>query len=427
MIHNANKIRQCFFMLLVKQLSGLARLQFTRNPFTHWSLSFVNEPVVEIAVESQIQGRQMQSNVTSLISNQVKKAIRRKHTLPNYKLRFKPFFTCLQYDDIDLPLLGSGTLEVTLRNLTRLNVPTHVTHIYSTLTMSAYPWVTAKQHDDKNLTITMDIEIHRAKNQQIGIVFQVSEDVVIESIIPNTPAAKAKLKRNDILLSIEGKRLKNINQVAKVFKSLNKLAFTLRVERTVPGVIKNDAILEDFADVYEDFNTVGFTNISFSKDSESVHFTEPTTRNPTKEKTQQISQSSSESSTPSHSPRKNLIKTKNLIRNNSDSKSVHPSDSASITNTSMQYHSNEFQHDFSQHSTVDCSVSNFIRMNDSTIFNLDANYAFLNVNVYGRSIKNDNVLLGYLNIPIDNVLAECNDTTMYNEKYFLKPPEIPEL
>lgn len=414
-------------MLLVKQLSGLARLQFTRNPFTHWSLSFVNEPVVEIAVESQIQGRQMQSNVTSLISNQVKKAIRRKHTLPNYKLRFKPFFTCLHYDDIDLPLLGSGTLEVTLRDLTRLNVPTHVTHIYSTLTMSAYPWVTAKQHDDKNLTITMDIEIHRAKNQQIGIVFQVSEDVVIESIIPNTPAAKAKLKRNDILISIEGKRLKNINQVAKVFKSLNKLAFTLRVERTVPGVIKNDAILEDFADVYEDFNTVGFTNISFSKDSESVHFTEPTTRTTTKDKQPQASQSSSESSTPSHSPRKILNKTKNLIRKNSDSKSVQPSDSTSISNTSMQYHSNEFHHDFPQHSTVDCSVSNFIRMNDSTIFNLDSNYAFLNVNVYGRSIKNDNVLLGYLNIPIDNVLAECNDTTMYNEKYFLKPPEIPEL
>lgn len=81
--------------LRVKQVSGLARLQFTRKPYTHWSLSFINDPKVELDVQSHFQGRQMQSNITSLISNQIRKAIRRKHTLPNYKLRcvrsFCPF------------------------------------------------------------------------------------------------------------------------------------------------------------------------------------------------------------------------------------------------------------------------------------------------------------------------------------------------
>lgn len=72
----------------VRQVSGIARLQFTRKPYTHWSLSFVGDPKVDLEVQSQFQGRQMQSNVTSLISNQIRKAIRRKHTLPNYKLRY---------------------------------------------------------------------------------------------------------------------------------------------------------------------------------------------------------------------------------------------------------------------------------------------------------------------------------------------------
>jgi hypothetical protein len=57
----------------------------------------------------------MQSNVTSLISTAVKKAIRRKHTLPNYKLRFKPFFNRLIFDEIDLPIETSGSFEVTIR------------------------------------------------------------------------------------------------------------------------------------------------------------------------------------------------------------------------------------------------------------------------------------------------------------------------
>lgn len=53
---------------------------------------------------------------------------------------------------------------------------------------------------------------------------------------------------------------------------------------------------------------------------------------------------------------------------------------------------------------------------------------FLNVNVFGRSSKGDNLLLGFVNIPIDNVLAECSESNLnYIEKYMLNPPEAPEL
>lgn len=79
------------YLFSVKHISGLARLQFTRIPYTHWSFSFYNEPVLELAVESHFQGRQLQSNITNLIVNQIKKAIKRKHTLPNYKIRLVLF------------------------------------------------------------------------------------------------------------------------------------------------------------------------------------------------------------------------------------------------------------------------------------------------------------------------------------------------
>lgn len=409
------------FRFAVKQVCGPARLQFTRKPFTHWSLGFIKDPVVDLAIESQIQGRSMQSNVTTLISNQIKKAIRRKHTLPNYKLRFKPFFHRLIYDDSEY-IQQNGTLEVTVRELTRIFAPSHITHVYCTITLSSHQWVVARQQDDKNLTASIDIEIHKAKNQQIGIVFkQQADQVMIETVIPNTPAAKAKLKRNDRCISIEGKSLSHINHVTKILKNLTKSVFMIRVERTIPGLIKNDAVLEDYADVYEDFNAITFT-----KNSDSVQFCANADRSSSKERTSAINNSSSESSTntPSNSPRKLIDKTKTLIRKNSETKSDTPTKSK-LTKLPLNKANDT---DYPQHSTVDCEFSNFIRMNDLSVFTLNENFNFINVNVFGRSKKmEENVLLGYLNIPVNNVLTECSESTLYIEKYNLMPPETNDL
>lgn len=79
--------KTAYLSIKVKRINGIGRLQFTRHPYTHWSFSFFNDPLIELAVESHFQGRQLQSNITNLIVNQIKKAIKRKHTLPNYKIR----------------------------------------------------------------------------------------------------------------------------------------------------------------------------------------------------------------------------------------------------------------------------------------------------------------------------------------------------
>lgn len=86
----------------MKRVTGKARLQFTRVPYTHWSLSFYSEPILELEVQTQFHGRQLQSQVVNIIINQIRKAVRRKHTLPHYKMRYKPFFRRLNDEDIDL-------------------------------------------------------------------------------------------------------------------------------------------------------------------------------------------------------------------------------------------------------------------------------------------------------------------------------------
>lgn len=216
--------------------------------------------------------------------------------------------------------------------------------------------------------------------------------------------------------------MSHIKEVAKMLKSLKQSAFTLRVKRIVRGVIKNDAIYEDFADVYEDFDVPvkpSSVNISFSKNSDTVQIGKD--RSASALTLNASSSESSISSTPSNSPRKIIEKAKNLVPSTSGETKMNE-----LSDKKPQpIQTNESTHCFPQHSTVDCSISDFIQMDDTTLFNLDPNHSYLNVNVYGRSIKSDNMLLGFVSIPIINILAECNDFNLYIEKYMLNPPEKP--
>lgn len=83
--------RSAYVHIKIVSITGKARLQFTRHPFTHWNFAFIDEPQIEFDASSHFDGRQI-PQLTQLILNQLRRAVRRKHTLPNYKCRYKPFF-----------------------------------------------------------------------------------------------------------------------------------------------------------------------------------------------------------------------------------------------------------------------------------------------------------------------------------------------
>lgn len=83
--------RSAYVHIKIVSITGKARLQFTRHPFTHWNFAFIDEPQIEFDASSHFDGRQI-PQLTQLIVNQLRRAVRRKHTLPNYKCRYKPFF-----------------------------------------------------------------------------------------------------------------------------------------------------------------------------------------------------------------------------------------------------------------------------------------------------------------------------------------------
>lgn len=78
--------KSAYLFVKISRVMGKLKLVFTRLPFTHWYFSFMDDPVILFEVKSQFEGRPM-PQLTSIIVNQFKKVIKRKHTLPNYKIR----------------------------------------------------------------------------------------------------------------------------------------------------------------------------------------------------------------------------------------------------------------------------------------------------------------------------------------------------
>ncbi|XP_068158763.1 LOW QUALITY PROTEIN: PDZ domain-containing protein 8 [Drosophila tropicalis] len=443
-------------MLKVKQLSGMARLQFTRKPYTHWSLSFLGDPELILDIESKYQGRQMQSNITNLISNQIRKAVRRKHTLPNYKLRYKPFFHWTAEEEVsDCDIQPNGLLTVKVSELSRLmpwanhgdNVESDV---YCTITLAPVPFIEAHQKDSRNVLISLDVYIHKAKNQQIGIVFKQSSSQVvrIESVLPNTPACKSQLLAGDALVAIEGKQVTTIQQIAKVVKNLQATVFCLRIERFIPGIIRNDAILEDL-DKYDDLCPIHATTTAAAKLEQTqspeelpVEVTNSGVSGGSGASVKHLvvkptqsrhSTESSLNSTPTNSPspKSNIIAKaikKTMSRESGDKDKERDKDKDKerekdrdrdkekdllpATSFCSSEKSSEDVYYFYQHSTIDCAFSPLVHMNDVCSFNLDANSRFLNICVFGKS-AGERILLGYNNIQISQILVECSETSLH--------------
>ncbi|NXT33756.1 PDZD8 protein, partial [Pelecanoides urinatrix] len=222
--------KSAYLFVKISRVMGKLKLVFTRLPFTHWSFSFMDDPVILFEVKSQFEGRPM-PQLTSIIVNQFKKVIKRKHTLPNYKIRFKPFFPFQvlqpdEYEDRDLCiqdfLLPEGRLKVTLIECTRLLMfgsYERETNVHCTMELSSNVW------EEKSRSSIKTAELVKGNLQSVGLTLRLvqskEEDaghVVIETVTPNSPAAAADLQRGDRLLAIGSVKITSTVQVLKLIR-----------------------------------------------------------------------------------------------------------------------------------------------------------------------------------------------------------------
>uniref|UniRef100_A0A3Q3KMB4 PDZ domain containing 8 n=1 Tax=Monopterus albus TaxID=43700 RepID=A0A3Q3KMB4_MONAL len=223
--------KSAYLFVKMRRVVGRLRLQFTRMPFSHWSFSFLEDPLVDFEVKSQFEGRPL-PQLTSIIVNQLKRVIKRKHTLPNYKIRYKPFFPFQVQPplgsayDLDLSVQDSrlveGRLKVTLTECSRLFILgsyDREIYVHCTIELSSHAW---KERIRSSIKQT---EVIKGPCGSVGMTFRhvpaIEGDVVhvsIETVTPNSPAALADLQRGDRLIAIGGIKVTSSVQVPKLLR-----------------------------------------------------------------------------------------------------------------------------------------------------------------------------------------------------------------
>ncbi|CAH1154690.1 unnamed protein product [Phaedon cochleariae] len=444
--------KTAYLSIKVKRISGQARLQFSRQPYTHWSFSFYSDPLLDLAVESHFQGRQLQSNITNLIVNQIKKAIKRKHTLPNYKIRYKPFFVKTdpsQLDVEDNEIVSQGQLEVTCVEITRLSLPPVVQSIYCTLAADAIPWISLCQRDD-TIYMTLEITITKSRQAPLGAIFKQEQGLVlVESVSPHSSAYKSGLRTNDIVLTVENRNVQTAAQVTKFIKSMASVNVTLKVERSVENYLWKSRLNEDTEvrvtcptpEATEETELIqteqdSFVLVETAKDTKKrVPKMIPTNENMAKlaqtignfslrKRKTSLSETGSAKNTPASSgpgtPQHSIVKQQTPTKRGTICEFPEIMRNDSVNSVPETSSSEKFQ----LHRSKELPNTTVLQFNEDFQFNLKDSLKYLNINVWATLADEKDVLLGYTNIPISHILAECCNSFLghYMRRYSFLPP-----
>ncbi|XP_071553886.1 PDZ domain-containing protein 8 isoform X1 [Temnothorax nylanderi] len=455
--------KTAYMALQVKRISGKARLQFTRVPYTHWSLSFYSDPILELEVQSQFQGRQLQPQIISIITSQIRRAVKRKHTLPRYKMRYKPFFRRLNDEAVDLSEVAStqltpGYLEVVLLDISRLNLASIVfnngedvsqVEVYCTMSIDSTPWIYLTQYSGVPYMV-LDLIISKTGSQQLGVVFKqevVPEIgqmcVLVETIVSGSPAAIAEMRKGDILVAVDGKKVSSMNQVAKFVKSAVQRRFIIRVERRYSKADssergqKTDNERTPFAErKASKSDSVGRLDSPNVEDAGKIKFEAQIKFSDLRDSDNDLADTRSDSSK-LFKRRKSSSQTEEVAQtpDTTPSRRISVISTSSVSSSNVQFYlpddSNTTNIADLYHNTKEKPYASLITFEETKSFRIDSESQYLNVGVWGR-VKGGETpprLLGYINAPVKLILAQCCTSTTghYLKCHALLPPDSASL
>ncbi|CAL4067440.1 unnamed protein product [Meganyctiphanes norvegica] len=226
----------------VVSLSGKARLQFSRYPFSHWSFSFYEEPEVKFEVKSNLLGRHI-PRFANIIVSQLRSMLKRKHTLPYYKLRAIPLIkrhlSASAEEGCSVP---PGRLTVQIVKCSRLQKCIVGEFLYCTIILSEVPLVCGIE-TTAGLWLVQDLLIKRPKGSPIGILLRNSEDKeqIVETVAVGSSAYIGGVRKGDILQSVNNTLLTSGTQAAKLFSANSSVTdeedhatISARIKRFIP-------------------------------------------------------------------------------------------------------------------------------------------------------------------------------------------------
>ncbi|GFO30816.1 PDZ domain-containing protein 8, partial [Plakobranchus ocellatus] len=210
--------RVAFVSVQVLKVRGLLRFRFTRHPFSHWCMSFF----------------------------EIRRIIKKKHTLPMYKIRFKPFFhphldsermagQSIRVDGVEV---GHGVFEVTVKGASRLRFIPKGAYFYCSVSVDALPWKQKVAEERKKREILTVQLVKNSADQSLGMTVKdellpdrLHPVVVIEGIIVGMPAHMANLKDGEILVGVSGNKVFSAKEAMKSLKWTKENKIEIQIER----------------------------------------------------------------------------------------------------------------------------------------------------------------------------------------------------
>lgn len=319
----------------------------------------------------------------------------------------------------------------------------------------------------------LELTLTKVRQQHLGVIFKQEQTcITVDNITPQTPAAQAGLKPGDTILAVENRNVTSISQISKIIKSISGVNVTLRVERIASDYIFKSKQLEktelktpitttinvddtegncepdssgdtvcDSLELSKKFKSL--TNIEKVKSDKVPKLISASNENMSKfaqtigsfslrKRKQSMERASNESSTkstptasspgtPQHSFKQHLI----MVPSNIMTKKHSISEVPEIVRTDLDTQDVEILS-----SIVECyrgkevSISSIMTFNDEYAFNLKDSHKYLNANVWGTTPAGKDVLLGYTNISLTEILNECCSSMLghYIRTYSFLPP-----
>ncbi|XP_061383034.1 PDZ domain-containing protein 8 [Danaus plexippus] len=467
--------------ITVESISGNVRVMFRRTPYTHWALAFEAPPRLELRVRGRFQGRQLKPRLAALVAAHIRRAVAQRHTLPNYKIRYKPFFPKSEpgsADGEDGPT-PHGRLTVRLVEVTRLHWTGNNGNVRAALAVDSHGWVSLRRG-----VLVLDIVLP-AVSGPLGLVCcQGVGAVLVDTVVPMSPAYRADLRRDDVVLAIDNKPVNNVAQVGKLLRYVERRAVTVRVKRgglvgstrrdEEPRRLRTNFSFRRVSEVMEGVRlqgmraTVSKNNLteteSPSKSPEQANDTETPVKQkadlprPVSKASEAIgpanfglrkrrcsvenkSSDSSAGSTPPASGASTPLRQATAINKTvkhpdipvirTDSSECKISERAETEEEELFETGGPRQ---SEHVeicqmfwTKNVQIKPIIPFDEETEFKLNENHKYLNINVWATVPgEKDEVLLGYLNIPLAALLSECQDSTVphHMKRYQFLPPDV---
>uniref|UniRef100_A0A5S6R016 Phorbol-ester/DAG-type domain-containing protein n=1 Tax=Trichuris muris TaxID=70415 RepID=A0A5S6R016_TRIMR len=436
----------------VSRISGEVRLRFTRNPFTHWSFTFTQEPRIDFDIDSKLRKRHL-PQLVPLIINQFRRMFRKKHVLPAYRIRFEPFFSNPLYQPVSFASSEwlrekiGGCLVVTSVHCTRLNIgdlPLGHSEMFLRFSISE-KWVSVHASSDLPFALVLRLRKESAE-VGTGILFRRSRplkkaarSVEILEVSPDSPAARCGLKPGDVLLSINNVIVRSDRQAIKLLSG-NVAEYDLLVERILHDDTEDDGesvSARKLPRVRSDLSPS--TNLVAKERLRKSYSTSDLAAFPTAETELDSASRSSihaerkRSHSVGHKYNLQKLRTGHSVRGTSESvsdgKSVAQSallDLPDEANVERPADVKECVSQFEKDS-ASAAVSTEYTMDDSLVLPLSEKHACLTICLYTKPILESEAVeptpLCFVSLFVSDILRECSltDSKVYSESFCFKP------